>query len=198
LISWRLVQKRFFDPTFGGAIVNGQRNVLETFQSVSPFAFAVGPRTSSPIVSDFKITPAGRFDTEHLLEYDTQLRKVIAIGTLVKIKPYREFFATVAHFRLQDNTILQPLANQVRLLMGYGSETRRGFNIITGLSYDITNSSLQSQLVQLSYNGKCCGLAVEYRRIALAQVRTDNQFRVAFIVANIGTFGNLRRHERIF
>ena len=36
------------------------------------------------------------------------------------------------------------------------------------------------------------------RRIALGQVRTDNQIRVAFIIANIGTFGNLRHQEKIF
>ncbi len=198
LISWRLVQKHYFDPAFGGAILNGQRNVFEPLDSVSPFAFALGPRNSSPIVSDFKITPAGRFDTEQLLEYDPQLRKIVAIGTLVKVRPYREFFATVAHFRLQADPILQPLANQVRVLVGYGSETRRGFNATTGISYDITNSALQNQLAQISYNGKCCGIAFEYRRIALGQVRTDNQFRVAFIIANIGTFGNLRHQEKIF
>ena len=84
------------------------------------------------------------------------------------------------------------------MLMGYGRETRRGFNFTTGLSYDFVNDSWQNQLAQISYNGKCCGLALEYRRIALGQVRTDNQFRVAFIIANIGTFGNLRRQERIF
>jgi LPS-assembly protein len=116
----------------------------------------------------------------------------------VKVKPYKEFFATVAHFRLQADPILQPLSNQVRVLMGYGSEARKGFNFTTGVSYDITNSSLQSQLVQFSYNGNCCGLAVEYRRIALGNVRTDNQFRVAFIIANIGNFGNLRHQEKIF
>lgn len=198
LASWRLMQKRYFDPTFGGAIVNGQRNVLDALDSVTPFAFAVGPRNSSPIVSDFKITPAGRYDTEQILEYDAQLHKITVIGTLLKVKPYKEFFATIAHFRLQADPILQPLSNQVRVLMGYGSETRKGFNVTTGISYDITSSSLQNQLVQLSYNGSCCGLAVEYRRIALGQVRTDNQFRVAFIVANIGTFGNLRHRERIF
>jgi LPS-assembly protein len=198
LISWRLVQKHYFDPTFGGAIVTGQRNVFEALDSISPFAFALGPRNSSPIVSDFKINPGGLFDTEHLLEYDPQLRKVTVIGTLVKIKPYREFFTTIAHFRLQADPILQPLSNQVRMLIGYGSETRRGFNFTTGISYDITNSALQNQLAQISYNGKCCGLAVEFRRIALGQVRTDNQVRVAFIIANIGTFGNLRHQEKIF
>jgi hypothetical protein len=29
-------------------------------------------------------------------------------------------------------------------------------------------------------------------------VRTENQFRIALIIANIGTFGNLRRQEKIF
>jgi len=57
---------------------------------------------------------------------------------------------------------------------------------------------LQSQIVQVSYNGGCCGLAFEYRRINLGQVRAENQFRLAFIIANIGTFGNLRHQERIF
>jgi LPS-assembly protein len=52
--------------------------------------------------------------------------------------------------------------------------------------------------VQASYNGGCCGLAFEYRRINLGQVRTENQFRVAFVIANIGTFGNLRHQEKIF
>jgi LPS-assembly protein len=198
LASWRLMQKRYFDPTFGGAVVDGQRNVFQALDSVTPFAFALGPRNSSPIVSDFKITPAGRYDTEQILEYDPQLHKITTIGTLVKVKPYKEFFATVAHFRLQADPILQPLSNQVRVLMGYGSETRKGFNVTTGVSYDITNSSLQNQLVQFSYNGNCCGLAVEYRRIALGNVRTDNQFRVAFIIANIGNFGNLHHQERIF
>ncbi len=41
---------------------------------------------------------------------------------------------------------------------------------------------------------------IEVRPIAgaLGPVRTENQFRVAFIIANIGTFGNLRRQEKIF
>jgi LPS-assembly protein len=99
---------------------------------------------------------------------------------------------------LQANPILQPLSNQLRALIGYGSETRKGFNFITGVGYDFVNKTLQNQIVQASYNGSCCGLAVEYRRINLGQVRTENQFRISFIIANIGTFGNLRRQERIF
>lgn len=220
LISWSIAEKHYFDPTFGGAIVDGQRNVFQALDSISPFAFAFGPRNWSPIMSDFKITPGGPYDLEQILQYDPQNQRLVTIGTLIKAKPYREFFTTVAYFRLNDNPSLsdiaglpppqtcvpaneicafqQPLSNQIRVLTGYGSENRKGFNFITGVGYDFTNKTLQNQIVQASYNGSCCGLALEYRRINLGQVRTENQFRVAFIVANIGTFGNLRHKEKIF
>jgi len=204
LISWRIVQKHYFDPTFGGAIVDGQRNVFQALDSISPFAFAFGPRNWSPIVSDFKITPGGPYDLEQILQYDPQIQRLVTIGTLLKVKPYREFFVTTAYFRLNDNpppappNFEQPLSNQIRALVGYGSETRKGLNLITGIGYDFENKTLQNQIVQFSYNGGCCGIAVEYRRINLGQVRTENQFRVAFIIANIGTFGNLRHQEKIF
>jgi len=213
LVSWRIVQKHYFDPTFGGAIVNGQRNVFQALDSITPFAFAFGPRNWSPIVSDFKITPGGLYDLEQILQYDPQIQRLVTIGTLLKVKPYREFFATAAFFRLDDNPTLgdfppqpppvlpifqQPLSNQIRALVGYGSESRRGFNLITGVGYDFENQTLQNQIVQMSYNGGCCGLAVEYRRINLGQVRAENQFRIAFIIANIGAFGNLRHQEKIF
>ena len=220
LISWRIAEKHYFDPTFGEAIVSGQRNVFQALDSISPFAFAFGPRNWSPIVSDFKITPGGRYDLEQILQYDPQNQRLVTIGTLIKAKLYQEFFTTVAYFRLNDNPSLsdiaglpppatcvpaneacpfqQPLSNQIRALGGYGSENRKGFNFIGGVGYDFTNKTLQNQIVQASYNGSCCGLALEYRRINIAQVRTENQFRVAFIIANIGTFGNLRHREKIF
>lgn len=213
LLTWSILQKHYFDPTFGGAILNGQRNVLEALDSISPFAFAFGPRNWSPIVSDFKITPGGPYDLEQILQYDPQIQRLVTVGTLLKVKPYKEFFATVAHFRLNDNPVEadlplspppgfvpfnQPLSNQVRALLGYGNLTRKGFNFTTGISYDFTNQTLQNQLVQISYNGSCCGLALEYRRINLGTVRTENRFSATFLIANIGSFGNLRRKDKIF
>ena len=213
LVSWRIAQKHYFDPTFGGAIVPGERNVFEALNSISPFAFAFGPRNWSPVVSDFKIAPGSRYDVEQILQYDPQIQRLVTIGTLLKMKPYGEFFATVAHFRLNDNPVAgdipaqpppgftpfqQPISNQVRALLGYGNLTRKGFNLTTGISYDFNNKKLQNQLVEASYNGGCCGLALEYRRIALGQVRTENRFSATFIIANIGSFGNIRRQEKIF
>jgi LPS-assembly protein len=197
-LSWRLVQKHYFDPTFGGALVPGQRNVFEALDSITAFAFASTPRNWSPIVSDLKLTPGGHWDAEQLLQYDTQLHKLTTIGTLLKLKPYREYFFTLAHFRLQGDPIVQPLAQQIRVMMGYGEMNTKGFNASTGISYDINSGTLQNQFVQLGYNGGCCGLTVEYRRINLGTVRDENQFRVALILANLGSFGNLRHQERIF
>src|SRR5205085_6803262 len=70
LISWRVAEKHYFDPRFGGAILNGQRNVFQALDSISPFAFAFGSRNWSPIISDFKVTPGGSYDLEQLLQYD--------------------------------------------------------------------------------------------------------------------------------
>ncbi len=197
-LTWSVVQKHYFDPTFGGAIVDGTRNVLQPLDSITPFAFAAGPRNSSPIVSDFKVNPGGKYDAEQIIEYDPQLNKIVAEGTLLKVKPYSEFFATLAQFRIQDDPALQPLSNQIRALVGYGSFNRKGLNFTGGVSYDVQNKALQNQIAQVTYNGNCCGLSFEYRRIALGQVRTENQFRIALNIANIGTFGNLRRQEKIF
>jgi LPS-assembly protein len=197
-LSWRLVQDHYFDPTFGGALVPGQRNVFQALDQITPFAFASTPRNWSPIVSDVKLTPGGRYDAESIIEYDPQLKKVTTIGSLIKVKPYKEFYATVADFRLQGDPVVQPPSHQIRGAIGYGDLVRKGLNVSAGLSYDILTDTLLNQFVQVSYNGGCCGLSAEYGRFNLATVRSENQFRFGLILANIGTFGNLRRQEKIF
>jgi LPS-assembly protein len=197
-VSWRVAQKYYFDPTFNGALVPGTRNVFQALDSITPFAFADEPRHFSPIESDLRVTPGGVYDAQVRLEYDTMRKRLTTAGTLLKIRPYQNFNFTVAHFSIDNSSVLQPLANQIRMQAGYGDLNRRGFNTLFGFSYDIKQQQLQSQLMQVSYNGTCCGLAIEYRRLALGTVRTENQFRVALIIANIGTFGNLRRQEKMF
>jgi LPS-assembly protein len=198
IASWKIAQKYYFDPTFNGALVPGTRNVFQALDSITPFAFADEPRHFSPIDSDLRVTPGGPYDAEVRLDYDTVRHKITTAGTLLKLRPYDNFNFTVAHFSIDNAAVLQPLANQIRAQVGYGDLNRRGWNASLGFSYDAKQQLLQSQLVQVSYNGSCCGIAVEYRRLALGPIRTENQFRVALIIANIGTFGNLRRQEKIF
>lgn len=198
VLSWRVSQKYYFDPTFGGALVPGHRNVFQAVDSISPFAFADGVRRFSPLTSEFRVTPGGAYEVELIQDFDTQKNQLLATGTLLKFKPYRESFLTLAHFLTHGDTVLQPRSNQVRLQAGFGEVNRQGFNLITGVSYDFLNHFIQNQSVVASYNGSCCGLAFEYRRLALASVRDENQFRVSFLIANLGTAGNVRRQEKLF
>ena len=204
--SWRVAQQFYFDPTFGGALVAGQRNVFEALDSFTPFAFAATPRNSSPILSDLRIEPGKRFDTEFILNYDAQRGQLRAIGTLVKFKPYKQSFVTLAHFSTL-NLPLDPMpppanfeqrSNQVRGLIGYGDLTRRGWNATFGASYDLTQQDFQNQIIQVNYNGSCCGLGVEYRRLSFGNIRNENQFRLVLLIANLGSVGNLRRSEKVF
>ena len=198
LITWRVTQKYYFDPTFGGAIVSGQRNVFPALYSLTPFAFADGQRRFSPIVSDFRITPGGRYDAQFRVDFDPVRSKMTALGTLLNMRPYRESYFTLAHFATQAGPVLQPLSNQIRAIAGWGDVNRPGLNGSFGFSYDVNQGFFQNQVAQVSLNGSCCGIAFEFRRLALGPVRTENQFRVALLIANIGTFGNLRRQEKIF
>jgi len=145
-----------------------------------------------------KLTPGGPYDAESIIEYDPQLSKVTTIGTLVKVRPYSQFFLTAADFRLQGDPIVQLPSHQIRGIVGYGDLTRPGFSLSAGVSYDILQNTLLNQFVQVSYNRGCCGISVEYGRFNLATVRSENRFGFGLVLANIGTFGNLRRQERIF
>ena len=56
---------------------------------------------------------------------------------------------------------------------------------------------MQFATTQVTYNTGCCGISLQYRRFSFG-TRNENQFRVAVAIANIGSFGTLRRQERIF
>jgi LPS-assembly protein len=198
LVSWRLAQKYYFDPTFNGALVPGTRNVFQALDSIDPFAFADEPRHFSPIDSDLNISPGGMYDAEVRLDYDTVRQRLTSAGTLLKFQPTQNLNFSLAHFSIDTSADLQPVANQIRAQVGYGDLNRRGLNVALGAGYDVEQGVWQNELVQVSYNGNCCGIALEYRRLALGPIRTENQFRVALIIANIGTFGNLRRQDKIF
>jgi len=208
LVRWRLVQKYFFDPTFGGALINGQRNVFQTLDEITPFAFTDSPRRFSPIVSDLVIEPGKHFDTEFIVNFDPKRNQLTAIGTLLKLKPYKQSFLTLAHFSTTNlptppdenppNFVFQPRSNQVRALVGYGDLTRIGFNATAGLSYDFTQQAFQNQILEASYNGSCCGFGFEYRRFSFGTIRNENQYLVVFRIANVGSAGTLRKAEKIF
>ncbi len=68
-INWQLLYDRYFDPTFGGAIIPGQRNVIQSSLDLTGYGFLDGVRRSSPIVSAFRVQQA-RVGIEWRTDYD--------------------------------------------------------------------------------------------------------------------------------
>jgi LPS-assembly protein len=197
--TWEVAQKYFLDPTFGGALVSGQRNVFTTTEDLTGIAFATEPRHLSPLVSRLRVATSSRTDTEWDLDYDFQLGRINESTLLVN---YNLGSFTVgggdAFLQIpQPNTI--PLKfQQFRVALGFGGLARRGFSAASSFGIDSETGQLQFATAQTTYNWNCCGVTMEYRRYAIANVRNENLFRFTFSLANIGSFGNLRRQERLY
>src|SRR5207253_5559046 len=76
VLTWQVAQKAFFDPTFGGAIVNGRRNVLTTTADFSGIAFLTEPRNLSPIISRLRLALSAANDVQWNLDYDAKKGRI--------------------------------------------------------------------------------------------------------------------------
>jgi LPS-assembly protein len=82
--------------------------------------------------------------------------------------------------------------------MRYGAVNKRGWNTGFSTVYDYRVGVMQYANTQVTYNTDCCGFSVEWRRFALGSTRNENQFRLSLSIANVGSFGTLKKQERIF
>lgn len=205
IVSWELAQKYFLDPTFGGALLPGQRNVFTSTADLTGIAFLTSARHLSPLVSRLRVETSSRTDAEWDLDYDFVTSKINASTALMNFH-LGQFSVGGGDALLQvpGEVALVSLApgpqrfNQFRLLVGYGSPGKRGFSGAASVGFDANLGFLQYSAVQSAYNWDCCGLNLEYRRFALGSVRNENQYRFTFSLANIGALGNLKRQERLF
>jgi LPS-assembly protein len=197
--TWEVSQKYFLDPTFGGALVTGQRNVFTTTEDLTGIAFATQPRHLSPLVSRLRAATGSRTDTEWDLDYDFQLGRVNENTLLVN---YNLGSFTVgggdAFLQIPQPNKIPLKYQQFRVALGFGGLARRGFSAASSFGFDAETKKLQFATAQTTYNWDCCGVTLEYRRYAIANVRNENLFRFTLSLANIGSFGNLRRQERLY
>ncbi len=206
VVTWELAQKYFLDPTFGGALIAGQRNVFTSTAELTGIAFLTEPRHLSPLVSRLRVETSERTDAEWDLDYDFQGNRVNASTILAN---YHLGSITVGG----GDAILQipvqaatssagsavPVTfNQFRAALGYGRQNKRGFSAASSFGFDAESKLLQFVTAQTTYNWDCCGATVEYRSYSVANVRNENLFRFTFTLANVGSFGSLRKQERLY
>ncbi|HXJ38051.1 MAG TPA: LPS assembly protein LptD, partial [Bryobacteraceae bacterium] len=214
VFSWQLSQQRYFDPSFGGAVVPGQRNVVLSSVELTPYAFLSGPRNYSPIVSVFRGSPKPGISFEWRTDFDPLLNRFVNSGFTTDLRK-GNYFISAGHNSVSclpllpsdapqcqnanpdTSRLLSPKANQFRGRVGFGDPNHRGWNTAFDAIYDYRQGIMQFATAQVTYNTDCCGFSVQYRRFSFG-VRNENQFRVAFSVANIGSFGTLKKQERLF
>jgi LPS-assembly protein len=196
VLTWELYQKRFFDPTFGGAVVPGQRNVTLAAIDITGYDFLNGPRNYSPVVSILRASPRPGVGFQWQTDYDP-LRHGIVNSMFSADFRINHYFISAGSNVVKPDPLVSPPANQVRAQLGYGDLNRKGWNTALSTVYDYRLAILEFAVAQITYNTDCCGLSFEYRRTNFG-VRDDTVYRVAFSIANIGTFGNLKKQERLF
>ena len=209
-ITWRLAQKYFFDERFGGAVVDGRRNIFDTTLNFSGIAFLTEPRAISPLVSRLRVRTSDHMDLEWDFDLDTGAKKFTSNNVLMNVRE-GNIFSGLSYARLNapgrfySEGVSSAVSNfsQLRLLLGYGSPARAGFGIAANVGLDLNQNTANAGLVQYgalqtSYNWNCCGLSVEYRKYELGSVRNESMERFNFTLVNIGTAGNLRRAMSLF
>ena len=196
ILSWQISQQRYFDPTFGGAIVPGQRNVTLSTADLTAYAFLDGRRNYSPVVSAVRATPVPGFSVEWRADYDP-LRGVVLDSSVTGDFRRGNLFLSLGHNQVNSVADLSPDANQIRGAVGYGNSQHRGWNAAFTSVYDFNQGRMQYMTSQVTYNTDCCGLSVQFRRFNWI-TRFENQFEVSFSIANIASFGTLKKQERMF
>ncbi len=208
LISLRVSQKYYLDPTFGGALEPGKKVVFDPAISLTGFAFAQGRRLS-PLVTVLKLAPSSNYDTELRADFNPSGGGVLNAGVTSNLRRGRVGLGLAEFFINRTALLSQPLPpatplsslqsfNLLRAVVTYGDFHRKGLSGAFGTAYNFTQGIAHQAVSQVSYNFGCFALDFEFLRLALGPLRRDHQFRVALSLANVGTFGNLKPRERLY
>lgn len=214
--SWEIRHKRFFDPDFGGAVLEGRRNVVASSLDLSTFTFLNQPRRYSPIASTFRLSPVTRYGVQWRSDFDPFynqfLNSILSVDARVG-----DFLFLVGQNRVRatpllvdpenpnetlqrdvpSSQLLSPPANQLITTAAWRDSLKRGWSAAFNNWYDFRTSTVVTSTAQITYNTDCCGFSVQYRRFGFS-TRSENQFRFSLTIANIGAFGTLRKQERLF
>ncbi|MGB9454533.1 MAG: LPS assembly protein LptD [Bryobacteraceae bacterium] len=196
LFTWELKEKRYFDPTFGGAVVPGQSNVFAATADLSAYSFLLGPRSSSPIASTLRASPLNGLGVNWQADYDPRFHAAVDSGFSVDYH-WKKYYYSAGNYEVHTNPLLVPYGNQYRARVQYGDPNNRGWNAGVEAVYDYRQRVLEYTTTLVTYNTDCCGFNVEYRRYN-AGIRDESRLMFSFSIANVGTVGNLKKQDRLF
>lgn len=215
-LNWEIGQEKYFDPTFGGAVINGTRNIVESTSDFGAYSFLERPRGWSPITSTLRVQPLPRFGVEWRADYDPD-RRLMVDSSVTADARFDNIFASIGHLQVgcmplrplatytsnpcigqpSPDQVLSAPSDQFRGMLGFGKDNKRGWNAAFLAIYDYRTQTLQFGNAQITYNADCCAFNMQVRRLAFG-ARNENQYRFSFVIANIGSAGTLRKQDRLF
>ncbi len=196
VVTWEVAQKYYMNRTFGGALVPGQTNVFDSTVDLTGIAFLTEPRNFSPIVSRLRVQDAST-DFGWALDYDPVLHQVNA-STVFLGQRWGNWYVNAGHSYLNVPPPNPTIFDQYRVMLLYGNVSKRGISAGGNIGFDSRLHYLQSATAQVNYNWDCCGVTFEYQRFALGAVRNENAYHFAFSLTNVGTFGTIKRLQRLY
>ncbi len=199
VLSWEVAQARYFEPDFGGAVIPGQRNVIQSTEDIDGFDFLYGPRTYSPVVSVLRFQHVIGF--EWRVDYDPLLGRITNSSFQGNVR-FSKYFLGVGHTEVNDAEVngvpvVTAPNNQINIVAVVGNQNRKGWNVGVNTFYDLDRHVLDFATAEITYNTDCCGISAEWRRYNFG-VRDDTQYRISLSIANVGAFGNMRKQERLY
>ncbi len=194
-LSVRVGQKYFLDSDFGGAFQEGAVNQFFPLNSLTGFPYGGLQRNFSPVTTTVRFNPDRRMSVDVRGDYDfdfDRFRNFAVTGFF-----YRSHFNFSASYFLTKQLEQGSFAtNQIQSSIRWGN-LDRGFSVGTRLIYDTRTRDLLHVRSRANYGWDCCTVSFELERIEVG-LRNERQVRFSFYLKGIGTFGTIRRPERVF
>ncbi len=199
--------KYFFDKTFGGALIPGQRNQIEPITALSFYTFGGVPRRFSPVNIDATFRPQKTIFVSTKIDVGVQgdgLRAISAtIGYDTKLlKFFQTFYYTRAVTLIPSLAqYADPNGKEPGTLRGeqwspsiFVGNRNHGWYGGTSLFFDFENrraaklSPMISSLYTIGYAYDCCSVALQYYTFNVG-ARQENRWAFSFRLNGIGTVG---------
>jgi LPS-assembly protein len=196
-LTLKLSQQYFFDPTFGGALVPGQRNQFYPINRLSGFSFGGTARRFSPVNLTARLRPLSSLFADVRLDYDTREKAVRNASVTGGIRTERFSFSqtwyVTRQIRLDQGTFP---ANLYQSSVFLGNPQRGpfvGFDVI----YDFTNRNIEGNLTKgrlvsstigLGYAFDCCTFQVQNTTFKIG-LRSENRLAFSLTLRGLGSFG---------
>jgi LPS-assembly protein len=194
-MSFSLIQKYYFDPTFGGAFKSGTLNSFHPLDSVTGFYQTGLLNNVAPVSAILQLSPRDGIHNDIRADFDPNRRR-LRNSSISTIWNQGKFGISGTYFRTFTVEKGMMDGNNVQGEIRYGSPDRGFYSSVT-LSYNLRNSQLLNSHTRANYTWDCCGISMEFKQYDLG-LRTESRFSFSFSLKGLGSFGNMKRQDGIF